>query len=175
MSGSAPRGQIVTLVLRALYLREMCGVDIANLLVDQGLDLSEGSVYAILRGLERAGLAIGIWSMLASSSLGGATTALRRRVRPRLRDRARNARGWLPRRSRLEVLGRERVDSVGSAAVQGRVRAAGPRASPSSRHVRIRDSCRASPFNRGSDRSARGTVYPALRRLERRALHPATG
>jgi DNA-binding PadR family transcriptional regulator len=61
MSGSAPRGQIVTLVLRALYLREMCGVDIANLLVDQGLDLSEGSVYAILRGLERAGLAIGIW------------------------------------------------------------------------------------------------------------------
>ena len=61
MSGSAPRAQIVALVLRALYLREMCGVDVANLLVDQGLDLSEGSVYAILRGLKRNGLATGAW------------------------------------------------------------------------------------------------------------------
>jgi len=62
MSGSAPRAQIVSLVLRALCLREkLCGVDVANLLADQGLDLSEGSVYAILRGLERSGLAIGVW------------------------------------------------------------------------------------------------------------------
>jgi DNA-binding PadR family transcriptional regulator len=53
--------ELVGLVLRALYLREMCGVDVANLLVDQGLGLSEGSVYAILRGLERTGLAIGVW------------------------------------------------------------------------------------------------------------------
>lgn len=61
MSGSSPREEFVGLVLRVLSLREMCGVDVANLLVDQGLDLSEGSVYAILRGLERTGLAIGVW------------------------------------------------------------------------------------------------------------------
>jgi DNA-binding PadR family transcriptional regulator len=61
VSGSSPRVDLVGLVLRALHLREMCGVDVANLLVDQGLDLSEGSVYAILRGLERTGLAIGVW------------------------------------------------------------------------------------------------------------------
>ena len=53
--------ELVGLVLRALCLREMCGVDVANLLVDQGLDLCEGSVYAILRGLERTSLAIGVW------------------------------------------------------------------------------------------------------------------
>jgi DNA-binding PadR family transcriptional regulator len=61
MSGSAPRAQIVALVLRTLCLRDMCGVDIANRLANHGLDLSEGSVYAILRGLEHTGLAIGVW------------------------------------------------------------------------------------------------------------------
>ena len=61
MSGSSPRVDLDGLVLRGLYLREMCGVDAANLLADQGLGRSEGSVYAILRGLERAGLAIGVW------------------------------------------------------------------------------------------------------------------
>jgi PadR family transcriptional regulator PadR len=61
MSGSSPRAELVGLVLRTLCLRDMCGVDIANRLADQGLDLSEGSVYAILRGLERNSLAIGVW------------------------------------------------------------------------------------------------------------------
>jgi DNA-binding PadR family transcriptional regulator len=61
MSGSSPRAELVGLVLRTLCLRETCGVDVANLLAAQGLDLSEGSVYAILRGLERNGLAIGVW------------------------------------------------------------------------------------------------------------------
>lgn len=61
MSGSSPRAELVGLVLRTLCLREMCGVDVANLLADQGLDLSEGSVYAILRGLERNDLAVGVW------------------------------------------------------------------------------------------------------------------
>jgi DNA-binding PadR family transcriptional regulator len=61
MSGASQPAEFVGLVLRTLCLREMCGVDVANLLADQGLDLSEGSVYAILRGLERKGLAIGVW------------------------------------------------------------------------------------------------------------------
>ncbi len=61
MSRFSPRGELVGLVLRTLCPREMSGVDVANLLANQGLDLCEGSVYAILRGLERNGLAIGVW------------------------------------------------------------------------------------------------------------------
>ena len=48
-------------MLRTLCLRDMCGVDVANVLGGQGLDMSEGSVYAILRGLERNDLVVGLW------------------------------------------------------------------------------------------------------------------
>lgn len=61
MSGSSPRAEIVGLVLRTLCQGRACGIDLAHLLADQGLELDEGSVYAILRGLEHKGLAIGVW------------------------------------------------------------------------------------------------------------------
>ena len=61
ISGSSPRPEIIGCVLRTLCLGRTCGIDLAHLLADQGLELTEGSVYAILRGLEHKGLAIGVW------------------------------------------------------------------------------------------------------------------
>jgi DNA-binding PadR family transcriptional regulator len=61
MRETSSRAKLEALVLRALCLREMSGVDLSNLLADKGLDLCEGSVYAILRGLEHSGLVVGVW------------------------------------------------------------------------------------------------------------------
>jgi PadR family transcriptional regulator PadR len=61
MGDSASQADLRALVLGLLTRREMYGCEIATLLAAEGIELSEGSVYPILRRLEREGLLSARW------------------------------------------------------------------------------------------------------------------
>ena len=61
MGDSASKADLRALVLGLLTRREMHGYEIATLLAAEGIELAEGSVYPILRRLEREGLLCARW------------------------------------------------------------------------------------------------------------------
>ncbi len=61
MGDSVSQADLRALVLGLLIRREMHGYEIASLLAAEGIETAEGSVYPVLRRLEREGLLCARW------------------------------------------------------------------------------------------------------------------
>jgi PadR family transcriptional regulator PadR len=61
MGDSISRGDLRALVLGLLTRRETYGYEIVALLMAEGVEMAEGSVYPVLRRLERDGLVSARW------------------------------------------------------------------------------------------------------------------
>ena len=68
MGDSNSQGNLRALVLGLLTRREMYGCEIATLLAAEGIELAEGSVYPVLRRLEREGLLSARWVEIGEGS-----------------------------------------------------------------------------------------------------------